>query len=102
MILVAAVILVSCSSKPFRGRIVDKEYVAGHRCHTSGYMVQQQASLLPSIIVPHVPVIAHPHHHSWIHASVTVWVANRNGVKAFYVDTTSYGKWIVGSKVTFK
>lgn len=102
MILAAAVILVSCSSKPFTGRIVEKEYIEGHRCHTSGYTEIQEASLLPSIIVPHVPVVAHPHHHAWVRANVTIWVANRYEVKSFSVDTTSYNKWILGSKVTFK
>lgn len=95
-----AIGLSSCKPGPFTGRIVDKEYVPGHRCHTSDFNVKQEASLLPAIVVPHT--VSHPvHHHKWVNATVTVWVANRDQLKPFSVDTLSYDKWIVGSKITF-
>jgi len=100
IICLIAVGLYSCESKPFTGRIVDKEYIAGHRCHTSGYQRMQQASMIPGIVVPHVTVPVH--HHKWEKATVTLWVATRNEIRTFSVDSTSYSKWVVGSKVTFK
>lgn len=92
-----AIGLSACTRKPFTGRIVEKEYIAGHRCHTEGYKVNAQAG----IIVPHVA--AHPvHHHKWEPAKVIVWVANRREVRPFSVDTLSFDKWVIGTKVTFR
>jgi hypothetical protein len=97
-ILLIAVIAGCTSPQPFTGRIVDKEYTAGHMCHNNNYTHLQQASFTPRI-VPHTT--PPPHHHSWQPATVTVWVANRNEVKSFSVDSTSYHSWVLGSKVTF-
>lgn len=94
--LLLALGVASCTSKPFTGRVVEKEYIAGHMCHTDGYAEKFQAG----VIVPHVAV--HTHHHSWQSATVTVWVANRYDLRSFSVDTLSYDNWVVGSKVTFK
>lgn len=95
-----AMILASCKRQPFTGRVVDKEYIQGHMCHSDGYIQVHEASMLPAIIVPHVSTPP-PHHHSWQPAEVTLWVADRYEVKSFSVDTTSYSSWVVGSKVTF-
>jgi len=87
--------LSSCTPNPFTGRIVEKEYIAGHRCHTEGYKVKDQAAVVPVVRPP-------VHHHKWEKEKVTLWVANRHEVRSFSVDSLSFDKWVVGSKVTFK
>ena len=92
-----AIGLSACTPNPFTGRIVEKEYVEGHRCQTEGYKVKDQAG----IIVPRTTVVQQ-HHHKWENAKVTLWIANRYEVRSFGVDSTTFDKWVVGSKVTFK
>lgn len=95
IIMLFAIVLLACTPQPFTGRIVEKEYIAGHRCHTEGYKVKDQAAVVPVVRPP-------AHSHKWENAKVTVWIANRYEVCSFGVDSASYNKWIVGSKVTFK
>lgn len=94
----AVLLGISCNTQPFTGRIVYKEYIAGHRCHTDGNFTVQQAGI---IVTPRLSTPP-PHHHSWTKASVTLWVANKNEIRQFSVDTLSFDKWVMGSKVTFK
>ncbi|RZJ88548.1 MAG: hypothetical protein EOO20_13335, partial [Chryseobacterium sp.] len=76
LLIVLIALGVSCTPNPFTGRIVEKEYVAGHRCHTEGYKVKDQAG----VIVPHT-VVTPKHYHKWENAKVTLWVANRYEVR---------------------
>lgn len=87
-------ILLSCTSQPFTGRIVGKEYTAGHMCHSEDYVEKYEAAV--------IPVVVARHHHKWENAKFTIWVANRYDLRSYNVDTTSFNKWVMGAKVTMK
>lgn len=95
ILFLALVSLTSCEFKPFTGYIVCKEYTPGHMCHDE-VPTYSEASLLYVHVPPHV----HTHHHTWQESSFIIYVANKNAVRSFSVDSLSFTKYKLLQKVT--
>lgn len=89
-------LLASCDDKPFKGYVVGKEYVSGHMCHS-----EPKQTVEATVIAPHPVIVAHPHHHHWVEATFTVYVANRYEVRQYNVDSLKFQRIKMLDKVTF-
>lgn len=85
-------LFVGCEIKPFRGFLVCKEYVPGHMDNEQGKSVQEAYVYIP-VVHPrtHVPKFIPPEWH--------FYVANKDGVRDFQVDSLMYIKHKVGERI---
>ena len=94
----AVVIRVSCADGPtdFTGYIVAKEYTPGHMCHDDVKTV--------SYAVVHVPIVHHTttHTHTWQPSTFIWFVANKNDIEQFSVDSVLFHSRKCGENVTMK
>lgn len=99
IILILSILLtfVSCSSesKYFTGRIVKMYYAEEHMCHSD------YKSFSYDIIVVHTPP-HHHHHHHLDEEEFSIWVANSEEVRKFYVSEGFFDSHKPGDKVTIK
>ena len=87
-------VLWSCKKQPFRGFLVCKEYTHGHMDDTEPIVVQE-ATFVPvrSVIVPH------RHVPQYVPSSWIFYVANKDGVRRFDVDSLTYTRHKVGERI---
>lgn len=84
--------LSSCETKPFKGFLVCKEYVPGHMDYEQPYI--QQEAYVYVLIVPlrrHVP--------KYVPSVWYFYVANKDGVGQFKVDSLTYTRHKVGERI---
>jgi hypothetical protein len=93
----AIVMLCSCQ-QDFTGYVVFKEYVPLHMDDQEPKTVQQ-ATFIPAPII-----VAHPIQHTpeLIKSKWFVYVANKDAVRQFEVDSVRYLKIKICDKITFK
>lgn len=86
-------VLSGCKTKPFKGFLVCKEYVKGHMSDE-----REQFFKVVSIHFPDVPSI----HHSpeYIPSTWIFYLANKDGVRRFNVDSLTYTRHKVGERIT--
>ncbi len=92
LILSISLLLFACSSEPFTGYVVAKEYIEGHMCHS-----EHKHTVKAIVHVPHVQ-----HHHSYQQAQFILHVANRHEVRAYHVDTFKFNRVKMLDKITFR
>ncbi len=81
-----------CKTKPFKGFLVCKEYIPGHMDNEHAKSVQEAYVHVP-VVLPrrHVP--------QYIPSEWHFYVANRDGVRDFQVDSLTYIKHKVGERI---
>lgn len=85
-------VLSGCKTKPFKGFLVCKEYIKGHMDDEQPY-IQQEAIVI-------VPVFHQKTHEPEYVPSVWYfYVANKDGVRRFNVDSLTYTKHKVGERM---
>ena len=89
-----ALVLLGCENKLFKGFLVYKEYTPGHMDDTEPIVVQE------ATFVPVRPVIV-PHRHvpQYVPSSWIFYVANKDGVRRFDVDSLTYIRHKVGERI---
>lgn len=92
-ILLAA--LSGCKPKPFKGFLVCKEYIRGHMDNVSVKPIQEAYVYVP-VVVPksHTP--------EYIPSEWIFYVANKERVLRFNVDSLTYIKHRVGERIVMK
>lgn len=85
-------ILAGCGNKQFKGFLVCKEYIKGHMDDKKPY-VQQEAYLCVRIARPikHKP--------KYVPSEWRFYVANKDGVRQFNVDSLTYTRHKVGERI---
>lgn len=85
-------VLSACNPKPFRGFLVCKEYIRGHMDDVSVNPIQEAYVSVP-VVVPrsHTP--------EYIPSEWIFYVANKDGVLRFNVDSLTYIKHRVGERI---
>ena len=83
-------ILAGCNPKPFKGFLVCKEFIPGHMDDKHVQSVQEAI-----VFVPH-PQMPEP---EYIPSEWKFYVANKNGVRAFNVDSLTYLRHKVGERI---
>ena len=88
-------VLSACNPKPFRGFLVCKEYIQGHMDNDSVKSIQEAYVYVP-IVVPrrHTP--------KYIPSEWIFYVANKDRVRLFHVDSLTYTKHRVGERIVMK
>ncbi len=92
-ILLAA--LSGCKPKPFKGFLVCKEYIQGHMDNVSVEPIQEAYAPVP-VVVPRT------HTPEYIPSEWIFYVANKDGVLRFNVDSLTYIKHRVGERIVMK
>lgn len=90
--LLCLVILSGCDPRSFTGYVVCKEYTPGH-------MDDKKVNPIQEAII--VPVRPHRHKPKWVKSKWVVYVANKNAVRPFDVDSISFIGFRLGQKITF-
>ncbi len=86
-------VLSGCKTKPFKGFLVCKEYIKGH-------MDDEQPHIHQEAIV-NVPVVPPRRHEpEYIPSAWIFYVANKDGVRRFNVDSLTYTRHKVGERIT--
>lgn len=80
--------LSSCETKPFKGFLVCKEYVPGH-------MDDEHAKTVQEAYVP-IPVHMFQDEPEYVPSVWYFYVANKDGVRRFNVDSLTYTRREVG------
>lgn len=90
--IVLLLVFLGCETKSFKGFLVCKEYIPGHMDNEQPY-IQQEAYMLVPIVPPrrHVP--------KYVPSVWVFYVANKDCVKLFYVDSLKYQKYKVGQRI---
>ena len=85
-------LFVGCEPKPFRGFLVCKEYIKGHMDYEQPYIRQEATVFVP---------VSHPmtHEPEYVPSAWYFYVANKNGVRQFSVDSLAYTKHKVGERI---
>lgn len=85
-------LFVGCEPKPFRGFLVCKEYIPGH-------MNNEQVKTVIEAGV-HIPIVR-PRRHKpqYIPSEWWFYVANKDRVRTFNVDSLTYTKHKVGERI---
>ena len=91
-ILLAA--LSGCKPKPFKGFLVCKEYIRGHMDSVSVKSIQE------AYVYGHVYYYMYTH--KYIPSEWKFYVANKDGVLRFNVDSLTYIKHRVGERIVMK
>jgi len=94
LVLTLLTVLLGCEPKPFRGFLVCKEYVKGHMDNERPY-VQQEA------YVPIVPITMSDEP-EYVPSAWVFYVANKDGVRRFSVDSLTYTRYKVGERIAMK
>lgn len=94
--LLCLAIFSGCDPKPFTGYIVCKEYTPGHMDDKKVNPIQE------AIVIPVRPIVV-PHRHKpkWVNSKWVVYVANKNTVRSFNVDSLSFIGFRLGQKISF-
>lgn len=87
-------VLSACKPKPFRGFLVCKEYIQGHMDNDSVKSIQEA--------YVYVPVVPRIHRPKYIPSEWIFYVANKDEVRLFYVDSLTYIKHRVGERIVMK
>jgi len=85
-----------CTSEPFTGYIVHKEYVKAHWSNEEPKKICESNVLDLTLIA--IPDIIGT---SWVKTKFKVWVANREKVRTFDIDSLSWFSIKCGDKVTY-
>ena len=85
-------LFVGCEPKPFRGFLVCKEYIKGHMDDEQSYIRQEATMFVPI----HRPMTHGP---KYVHSVWYFYVANKNSVRRFSVDSLTYTKHKVGERI---
>ena len=96
LIVVILGVYTSNPDKEFTGHIVAREYTPGHMCHSESKIYS-----LSFVHVPHTSTRT-THHHKWEKSKFIWFVANKNEVRNFYVDSLLFYTRKCGEKVTMK
>ncbi|WP_165026763.1 hypothetical protein [Dysgonomonas sp. ZJ279] len=89
-----AVMLLSCEQKPFNGYVVCKEYNPIHMSNKNTQNIQTSAYV-------HVPrAVVHRTTPHIVKSKWYVYVANKDAVKRFQIDSLYFSQIIVGQKIT--
>lgn len=91
--LLCMVILSGCDPKPFTGYVVCKEYTPGHMEDKKVNTIQE------AIIVPVHPRV-YKSKPKWIKPEWVVYVANKDRVRSFRVDSATFARLRLGQKIT--
>lgn len=86
------VVLSGCKTKPFKGFLVCKEYIQGHMDDERPY-IQQEAYVYVPIVPPR------RHEPEYVPSVWVFYVANKDGVRWFYVDSLTYTQHKVGERI---
>ena len=86
-------VLGSCENQPFKGFLVCKEYIPWHMDDEHAKTVQEAY-----VYVPIVP--PRRHEPEYIPSAWIFYVANKDGVRRFNVDSLTYTKHKVGERIT--
>ena len=92
--IVLLLVFLGCETKPFKGFLVCKEYIPGH-------MDDEHAKTVQEAYVP-VPVpVVYPRRHEpeYIPSEWHFYVANKDGVRDFRVDSLTYLRHKVGERI---
>ena len=81
-----------CETKPFKGFLVCKEYIPGHMDDVPANTVQEAY-----VYVPIVP--PRRHEPEYIPSEWHFYVANKDGVRDFRVDSLTYLRHKVGERI---
>ncbi|WP_232504135.1 hypothetical protein [Hoylesella timonensis] len=84
--------LSGCKPKPFKGFLVCKEYIQGHMDNVSVEPIQE-AYVSVHVAVPRI------HTHKYIPSEWIFYVANKDCVLRFNVDSLTYIKHRVGERI---
>lgn len=85
-------ILAGCNPKPFKGFLVCKEFIPGHMDDEYTKTVQEA--------YVYVPVVSPRRHEpEYIPSEWHFYVANKNGVRDFKVDSLTYLRHKVGERI---
>lgn len=96
-----ALALFSCGERaPFNGRVVYKEYIKGHMCHSDAPVVSE-AGMFPAYVHVH-HTHHHTHHHRWQDSEFIVYAANKNDLISRHVDSLTWSNIVCGQKIKFK
>lgn len=86
-------ILAGCGDKQFKGFLVCKEYIKGHMDDEQQHIHQEAA-----VYVPVVP--PRRHEPEYVPSEWYFYVANKNCVRRFNVDSLTYTQHKVGERIT--
>lgn len=86
-------VLSGCKTKPFKGFLVCKEYIKGHIDDEQPHIHQEAI-----VYVPVVP--PRRHEPEYIPSAWIFYVANKDGVRRFNVDSLTYTRHKVGERIT--
>lgn len=89
--LILLTVLSGCEPKPFRGFLACKEYVKGHMDDEQPY-VHQEAVIIPP---PHIDTYTS----EYVPSVWYFYVANKDGVRQFNVDSLTYTRHKVGERI---
>lgn len=84
--------LAGCETRPFKGFLVCKEYIPGHMDNEDAKSVQEAYVYIPVFR-------AHRHVPKYIPSEWHFYVANRDGVRDFQVDSLTYTRHKVGERI---
>lgn len=96
LLLFIAAMLSSCVEKPFRGFLVHKECIKYHMSNERPKVIQE-ASLFGVVVNPHL--FRTRRKPKLIPSEWRFYVANRNGVYLFKVDSLTYLKYKCGDRI---
>lgn len=85
--------LSGCETKPFKGFLVCKEYIQGHMDNEQPH-IQQEAAVYVPIVPPR------RHKPEYIMSAWVFYVANKDGVRRFNVNSLTYTRHKVGERIT--
>lgn len=85
-------VFASCETKPFRGFLVCKEYIQGHMDDEQPH-IQQEAVVYVPIVPPR------SHEPEYIPSAWVFYVANKDGVRRFNVDSLTYTRHKLGERI---
>lgn len=86
-------VLTGCKTKPFKGFLVCKEYIKGHMDDEQPH-IQQEAAVYVPVVVPRI------HTPEYVPSAWIFYVANKDGVRRFNVDSLTYTRHKVGERIT--
>lgn len=92
MVVSLLAILAGCEPKPFKGFLVCKEYIQGHMDNEQPYVKEEAIVYVP--VVP--PRRSEP---EYIPSVWIFYVANKDCVRYFYVDSLTYTRNKVGERI---
>lgn len=92
--IVLLLVFLGCETKPFKGFLVCKEYIPGH-------MDDEHAKTVQEAYVPVPVLVVYPRRHEpeYIPSEWHFYVANKDGVRDFRVDSLTYLRHKVGERI---